>query len=205
MKLKPILMEILRESTEKLDFHNLSLSDILSDPEDLKSVKGSDHILRAYEYENGLESDEGDYTQEEYDEYAQGRIEEVFEELYANMYNYVEGDSIDIWREMTVPKEWVQTLGKDRLDLGIYWSYTKEGAEAHWGEGGDTVLVNIGTTVSLDQVDWKSTFIVKLQIDHADDEQEVRLFKGVPIKIKELSVDGEEVDVSELKKLTFKA
>jgi len=59
--------------------------------------------------------------------------------------------------------------------------------------------------VNIDQVDWKSTFIVKLQMDQADDEQEVRLFKGVPIKIKELTVNEKEVDVSNLKKLTFKA
>ena len=106
---------------------------------------------------------------------------------------------------MTVSPNWFKKL-KNGDELGIYYSYSKEKADAHWGQfgkGHDTVLIT--TTVKSEQIDWNRTFNANMDISIGDLEDEITLIKNTPIKIKRLEINNVDVDISRLKDKNFRA
>lgn len=117
-------------------------------------------------------------------------------ELYdqINMYeNSFEKGVLPIYRALSFNemKNWgfiggyVGHLEKQGKHLGIYWSYDADRADAHWGDhvAGSEVFV-LESEVSPDKIDWEMTLIMNLDPLIGDIETEVRLFMGVPLKIK---------------------
>lgn len=52
-------------------------------------------------------------------------------------------------------------------------------------------------------MDWETTLRINVEPFIGDDEKEITLNKGVPLKILSIEVDGNPVDISSLKDKTF--
>ena len=123
-----------------------------------------------------------------------------------------EGSNIRIWRAMTVSDDWIEHLVSQGKHLGIYWSWDKKAAYAHWGSRGRLGHMNrnhrakIQAVVDENAVNWPVTLAINAD-SLAEVEREIRLFKGSPVKIEKIWIDGEEVDPlpKRILRKTFKA
>ena len=102
---------------------------------------------------------------------------------------------ITLYRAIEVDDNYLEYLSKQGKHLGIYWTYDKEQAYSHWGSGKKneiifTAIVNI-KSINLDT----SIF---LYLDEFYNEKEIRLFKGTPLNITNIELNGEFIDVSVL-------
>jgi len=111
---------------------------------------------------------------------------------------------IPIWRAMTVNKDWINHLLKEGNRLGHFWSWVFEGAETHWGYDREKDTMIIESSIKENQIDWVNT--IRLNMEPGNPENEIRLFKNTPLKIKKIWIDDEEVRIPEiLKTKIFKA
>ena len=145
-------------------------------------------------------------------------LEGYVEARYNNAFNTISNEStfengrIKIWREMTVDENYVKHLLAQGKHLGIFWSFTKDAAEAHWGHGDKNIYVKIETSIPENHVNWEETILLNMSPNIGDEEKEIRLFKGTPIHIETMSIadDGfrgnmKPVDITPFKDKTFLA
>jgi hypothetical protein len=87
---------------------------------------------------------------------------------------------LTIWRQVTLKDlNALKTKG-----IGIYWAYEESAAEAHWGDFSQgSSKFTIEAQVNEDSVDWESTMYANLNPSTGEDEKELTLKEGAPLKI----------------------
>ena len=107
---------------------------------------------------------------------------------------------------MKVADDWYEKLINSGKHLGIYWSFDSNSAEAHWGHNQNTpVEVLIKSSVNEEYVNWVDTIMLNMNPQLGEEEKEIRLFKNTSIKIEQLFINNEEIDISKIKNKEFKA
>ena len=82
-----------------------------------------------------------------------------------------------VWRCITL-KDINQLKTKG---VGIYWAYEEGAAEAHWAGGGEPYTLE--GQITENAVDWDGTVCANLSPSLGEDEKELRLKEGAPVKI----------------------
>jgi hypothetical protein len=169
-------------------FINLLLGDTYND----ESLK--------YQYmgEEGVD-DEDDIDENDFSEWIKYELETLAENFIGMIRRELLNDGkMKIWRAMTVSSDWESKLPNQVKHLGVYWSWYKSAAEPHWGYRNDKPL-NVIMEAEVDEiaVDWEPT--IRLNIEPVSyEEKEVRLVKGSKINITSITIDGTEIDISDL-------
>lgn len=103
-------------------------------------------------------------------------------------------NTIPIWRELTVDKNWIDHLNSRGKHLGIYWSWDKDAVEAHWGHNTkQKKKYVIESIINANHVDWKNTILLNMDPTLGKDEKEIRLYKNTPLEIVSLEIGGKNV------------
>lgn len=216
-----LIKQLLRENLLK----ELSISDVSLNDFNVKEIidgwlmSSTETPVMLFKYEM---QDDYDLTPEEKEELMDADEDEILDtDRFKNWLKYEaeyridefirmiggylnEDDTITIWREMTVSDEWISKLPTSGNRLGMFWSYDKDSAEAHWG-GGESKRVLIQTSVKENYIDWNQTINANINLQLGEEEKEITLFKNTPIKIEALSVNGESIDVRPISDKVFKA
>ena len=163
-----------------------------------------------YKYQNDIEEDD-DFDDDdimetpEFLEFIQDMLEDRFYEAKSDIADTIKNGYITIYRSMTVKPKWFEKLEKHK-HLGIYWSWDKMSAEAHWGHfEKDYRDVKLVSKIKEKYVDWQDTFELNINPSTGYEEREIRLFKNTPIKLIAIFAQGEEFDISNIKDKVFRA
>lgn len=149
---------------------------------------GGAEMLRAYlRMDNGLsphKSEDGQPDPQNMDALVYAWCENRVEEVYYDLEYLARGGFIPAWRVITAPKDWTP----EARHPGIYWSWEKDAASAHWGEGQDQAG-NAYTTwemhadIPVTDIDWLITIIMNADPSY-EEEKEIRLKNNAAVKIK---------------------
>ena len=71
---------------------------------------------------------------------------------------------------------------KDKTPLGQFWSFSSYGALAYWGNN-EQPVVRLEAVVARNNVDWITTIRRNMNHTLSDDEQQVLLPSGTPIRL----------------------
>lgn len=111
--------------------------------------------------------------------WLKGWFQQAAGDVYENL-TWMFRSGVVIYREITAVPEWRPTPAQP---LGIYWSYEKDAAEAHWaGSGENQVAFLLEGKTAIDSIDWIMTLVQNAQPDYQQ-EKEVRLRKRAPIEL----------------------
>lgn len=95
------------------------------------------------------------------------------------------GNTIRVWRMITAPENWKP----EERHVGIYWSWSANAAEAHWGEFHlDYIRWTLEAEVEAHQIDWPKTLYQNALTAYCD-EKEIRLKKDTPVHLLKVSND----------------
>lgn len=217
--MKNIIKKLLREnlmnekSISDVSIDEFNINEIISDW--LNSSPDGMALLFAYEMQNDY-----NLSPEEKEEIMRANYEDVIEterfknwiayeveykieDFISEIQNYFKGDTITIWREMTVDDKWLELLPTTGKRLGKYWSYEEDAAEAHWGGSG--IKIRLQTSVDEKFIDWTQTIIANIDPQVGESEKEITLFKNTPLKLEKLIVNKQEMDISNFRNKIFKA
>ncbi len=95
----------------------------------------------------------------------------------SNIRHRFQGNQITVYRCISAPEDWQP----DGRHPGIYWSWDKNAADAHWGDG-QGVNWLMTAVVTTDQIDWVPT-AVQNALSSYEDEREIRLKPDTPVHI----------------------
>jgi len=155
------------------------------DEEDINSIRDTDDFKGWLEYELEYRLDN-------------------FKDIMNNLID--DNNEIILYREMTVAKNYLDIILTDKIKrIGEYWAFEEEKAEAHWGHNGtDYSSVIFEIKINEEYIDWIETFKLNLEHENSNDESEIRLFKNTPIKIENLTFEGNPIDDNLLNKIKLK-
>lgn len=187
-------------------FYDISIDDILNN-EFIKKFKKEDcmeYILSGYIEENDLnEENENEIKNSEgFEEYLKDTLIREFENFYNSIDDLINNDKLKIYRKMTVDENWIDHLKLQGKRLGEYWSWERESAESHWGDSSKKCEVCIESEINEKYVNWDYTIWMNTHPNYSE-EKEIRLFKNTPIIIKSIEMDGEIIDISDIKNKIF--
>jgi len=110
----------------------------------------------------------------------------------------------EIYRVITVDNNWLEHLKKQGKHLGIFWSWDSEIAEAHQGDRNKPNEAHITCEIKNTDVDWIETIRLNTH-PYNNEEKEIRLFKGTPLKITNLLINDILIDNNIIYSKTFHA
>lgn len=101
--------------------------------------------------------------------------------------------STQIERSLVISKDSVDKFFEDGHSIGKYWA--TDNSNAYWAENHkEPVDILVLTTLSEVTIDWKTTIASRIDYDLGDDEYEITLVEGSPIKsLTKAFLDGDEV------------
>ena len=190
-------------------FYDVKDSDILTDKfiKDFINDNYAGYDVSSYIEQNGLdENDENEILEsDEYYEYIKDMLELSLDEAKDSIRYKINDESgkIKLYRAMDVDENWLEHLKTKGKHLGIYWSWDSEGAEAHWSKGKKLDIV-METEIDEMYINWQETLTMNMHPSYSE-EKEIRLFKNTPLNINRISINGKDVDISEIKDKTFYA
>jgi hypothetical protein len=206
MELRKFIATTIREylNEQKLlneaSFHSFDNDDILNDKyiQNYINIYGSG-LLHWYMQSNDLEDEDEDVVlnSEDFYDFIKDELEQHLEDAKENIYDKIDyhSNKITLYRAITVDNNWLQHLKTQGKRLGIYWSWDSDGAETHWGDPSKKNEAVIEAEIDEKYVDWKTTFEMNMNPNFSE-EKEIRLFKNTPIKLKKLTVNDNEIDIS---------
>jgi hypothetical protein len=103
---------------------------------------------------------------------------------------------INLYRGMSVDENFIKRLSNGDHRVGIYWTIDPDAAKTYnerSATGSWEVVLNI--TVNANHIDWENTLFARIHPMFGDEESEIRLFKGTPLRI--LGLDGDLVDLED--------
>ena len=135
-----------------------------------------------------------DDHEEAYYGWLPGWVEERVHELAYTVMDGMDYDAngIVVYRVITAERDWIENI--DARGLGVYWSWDKMAAKAHWDEGG-SITYHITGLVDPRSVDWAHTLVHNAHPDY-EHEKEIYVYEGSPIKVTEIWADDKKVDPS---------
>lgn len=108
-------------------------------------------------------------------QWSKDEVEATFDRLQQMFRN----GKLAIWREIVAPTDWQPDTGHP----GLYWSWDKNTAEAHWAdEADDGVAWILLAHVTFDQIDWVATLAQNASPSYAD-EKEVTVLQTAHVVI----------------------
>ena len=184
---------------------SVNIDSILT-PEFVEDMAAKDEFfMDMYKHEEGLNDvEDEDINQEDFLNWLEYDLRYKLEELVRHYRSEViqNGKAI-IWRAMTVTSSWIDHLEREGKHLGIYWTWDPDSADTHWGDYSKPSKVLIEAEVPENGVDWEKTLIMNIEPFTGDDEKEITLFKGVPLKILSVEIDGVLQNISKIEEKTF--
>jgi hypothetical protein len=184
---------------------SVNLDSILT-PSFVKGMAAKDeYFMDLYKREEQLtDVDDEDIDQEDFLNWLEYDLRYKLEELISVYKNEViQNGKVTVWRAMTVTSSWLDHLEREGKHLGIYWTWDPDAADTHWGDYSKTSKVLIEAEVPENGVDWEKTLITNVEPFTGDDEKEITLIKGVPLRILSIEMDGELQDISNIEDKTF--
>ncbi len=125
-----------------------------------------------------------------------------FYRIYDDIRYELTDNGLPIWREIYAPKTWKPT---DK-NIGIFWSWDKNSAKAHWGSyDGKGVEWLIESIAQKNQIDWELTIALNAHPSLGDDEREIRLIEGSEVPILSLERDGKKISTKQYEGQLFRA
>lgn len=97
--------------------------------------------------------------------------------------------SFEIYRVITVDNNWIEHLKTQGKHLGIFWSWDEDTAEAHQGDRNKPNEAHITCEIKDTDIDWIETLRLNTH-PYNNEEKEIRLFKGTPLKITKLLINN---------------
>jgi hypothetical protein len=182
--------------------------DLILTPGFVEDMAAKDeYFMDLYKHEEQLtDVDDEDIDQESFLNWLEYDLRYKLEELIRLYRNeLIQNGKVTVWRAMTVTSSWLDHLEREGKHLGIYWTWDPDAADTHWGDYSKTSKVLIEAEVPENGVDWGKTLITNIEPFTGDDEKEITLIKGVPLKILSVEMDGELQDISNLEGKTFLA
>ena len=180
--------------------------DKIADPVRIKDISYQDEFLKdLYKEENYLQDlDDDEIDEEDFLNWLQYDIKFRVEELI-NFYKreVIKNGRVKIWRRLTVKESWLDHLAKEGKHLGVYWSWDPDAADTHWGDFSKKSTALIEAEVPENGVDWEETLVANIQPMIGDDEKEIQLYRGVPLKIVSIEIDNSLVDLTPIQDKTF--
>ena len=184
---------------------SVNLDSILT-PSFVKGMAAKDeYFMDLYKHEEQLtDVDDEDIDQEDFLNWLEYDLRYKLEELISVYKNdVIRNGKATVWRAMTVTSSWLDHLEREGKHLGIYWTWDPDAADTHWGDYSKPSKVLIEAEVPENGVDWEKTLITNIEPFTGDDEKEITLIKGVPLRILSIEMDGELQDISNLEGKTF--
>ena len=137
---------------------------------------------------------------------------EILEDVIEKYWYYIDffddfQDKFEIYRKMNVNLEsFLDDIKKGRFSrykgIGVYWSWDKKRAEAHWGAGNKEKILLV-VDIKKVNIDWITTIFVNCRLNIGKEEAEIRVKKGTQLKIKYIiRENGEKIDLN-LKTIAF--
>ncbi len=103
---------------------------------------------------------------------------ETVKSEFIDLKRMFKGDTITIWREITQKPDWKLTTHP-----GLYWSWDKNAAEAHWGQfKNGHVKWLITAEVKFSEINWPATLAANTNPD-SKSEKEITLKRNSNVKI----------------------
>mgnify|MGYP000981140919 FL=1 len=208
MNIQKLIETTLNNFLNEASFYNINDEDILTD----KYIKNfindgsAEGLLDWYIEQNDLD-DQNEYdikNTPEFYNFIKNYLEEQLEEAKNNIENEIDYNTnkIKLYRKITVDDNWLNHLKTQGKRLGIYWSWDKRMADTYWGDYNKKNVATIEIEIHEKYIDWITTLEMNMNPFYTE-EREIRLFKNTPIKIKALSINDEDVDISFLNDKTF--
>lgn len=180
--------------------------DKIASPDRIKDLSYQDEFLKSlYKEENYLQDLEDDEIDEEdFLNWLQYDIKFRLEEL-VDFYkrDIIKNGKVTVWRKITVKESWLDHLAKEGKHLGVYWSWDPDSADTHWGDYNKKSVALIEAEAPENGVDWEETLVANIQPMMGDDEKEIKLHRGVPLKIVSIEMDGKLADLTPIQGKTF--
>lgn len=171
---------------------------------DFKGNSVSDKLANSLGVDVDDLEDEDIVKSDVYKEFVYFKMSNRIMDIYYDIYHIIKENKIELFRALDIKgADWVSHLEKQGKHLGVYWADSFDKAEAHWGTGGKTYIIQ--TSVDEKNVNWYDTFMARMDLTLGDEEREIRLFKGTPLKLLNLYLDGEELNISNIKDKIFYA
>lgn len=157
------------------------------DGEDAKAEGDFDPDLQSWE----------EYVKEKASDWAEARMDDWGNEFFEKA--KADKDGLIVYRCMTVAKlkDFLSKLEKGKYlkgykGIGVFWAWSKQKAECHWGKaGGETVMVTAVAPVS--SIDFPRTVWLNLNPILGADEAEIRLKDHSTVKILKIEKGSEVV------------
>ena len=129
------------------------------------------------------------------------KFNEMFDD---NIYPLINNNILTIYRKIEVDDDWLPSLDKTDRNLGVYWSYEEEAAEAHWGNDLKNTVLMVADIDQSKYVNWEKTIEQNTHPLYFE-EKEINIYENSPIILKRLYINNERVNISFLKNKIFKA
>ena len=124
-------------------------------------------------------------------------VEEAYKWLQGAI-NYTNGKA-EIFRAITAPPDWVSSGAYTQRNLGIFWSYEQNQAQAYCGGGKDHVTFIVAGLVDPSGIDWYSTVSAVMQFGY--EEEEVTVFEGSDVEVVGIYKDGDNTNLIQSKQM----
>jgi hypothetical protein len=142
----------------------------------------------------GLDRDEDD--EEEINQAARSELDSRWTNFSHEFFNNAEmvGTSLKGWRHiqtkelkklLTAIKEGKPVSGYK--GIGIYWSWKQDAAEAHWGGGGETVVLE--ALIPLESINRERMAYANMSMSTGEEECEITLKEGQPVEVLKVMMD----------------
>jgi len=153
-------------------------------------IYGYDFDLESYVYGNY----DVELTDDDYDKCEKEAIENYRHQFKTDYSSWMQK-----YKQFKFPLTLYREVYSDNprfKDIGVYWSDNMDCAEAHWGKEGRQMTIQ--TKVRPSDIDWEGTLGINMYPSLGQDEQEIRLKKGIPIFVSRVfgTVDEETIMTS---------
>lgn len=129
--------------------------------------------------------------------------------VYNKLFNSITNGKIKIYREMKVENDYIDHLEKQGKHLGVYWTLDKSSVGTYFDSGyeftKDTIKIIIESEIQEKYINWDITIKMNIDLTVGNKENEIRLFKGTPLKIISIESDGRQLDINKIKDKIFYA
>lgn len=139
-------------------------------------------ILMEYRMAHGrdpYDMDRSDTEKPGFDEWLHDWVADKAYDVLYSIRQRLQGDKLPVFRVITADANWTP----DGRHPGIYWSWDKRAADAHWGDFSGAHLVwMIEGAITWDAIEWVNT-LAKNVCQSSSEEKEIRLIDNAPVEI----------------------
>lgn len=145
------------------------------------------HAKMEYRIEHGADpygdeafDDDADEDDMVWDEFFKKWCEDRLSRAFWNIWGLFKNDALPVYRVITAPENWEP----DELrHPGKYWSWSKDAAQAHWGNYDDgAVDWRMSALINFSQINWPVTLYHNADPSY-EEEREIQLKDDAPVEV----------------------